>query len=191
MSTLYFTTPVATIKFAHLAKADAGPNGTWTPKFKVTLVLDPKDGAHAKFIESLNKANKEAHATLTKGSKKKPNLRSLTTEEYKDDEPTGKVEIKLSSKFMPQVVDTKGNDVPMDVIKTIGNGSTMAAKLTAQPATIAAQRTSGLCLYLNKLLLVNLEVFNSSSDGASGFGVDVGEDGYTYDGPQGSQAGDF
>jgi len=82
-----FTSPVAPCKYAHLQQPNVDANGVYKPRFKITLVLDPKNTEHKELLTHISSLDKDAKGL---GKKTKEELTAADKEKLATKSPVKK-----------------------------------------------------------------------------------------------------
>lgn len=171
-------TPPARVKFAHITT----PQTRFQPEgvYRADLVLDPNDERHAAFLSLLETQADKVREIL--GPRKGADMRVPWEDEFtKDDEPTGMVIVKASTKAVTKdgdprplpVVDSKKQPVKA----TVGGGSVIICNV--KPHAYETGSNRGIKLYLNAVQVRELatyseDVFQEYDDGFTADGTDAG-----------------
>ena len=153
--------PVGEVKFVSLDKPDTKlAKSEDEGKYRVSLVLDPKDAGHKKFLAKLKKLAEEKHPKGRKPYKE---------DKDRDGVETGKILVSFQSTYKPKVFDKYGQDIPEDVV--VGNGS--VCQMCFVPAYYEVTVNKGMTLYIQAVKVIELVEFGGRT--AEDFGFDVEE----------------
>ena len=171
-------TPIADMTFIYLANPDTKFGD---PKYGFSLVLDTKDPAHAQYLKALNELNDAVGQELLKGITKGRNAFRVKdvckAEEDDDGNPTGRYFLKCVSKSKRPVVDSKGQEIPADILRKVGSGSKGRAILSIKKSIASQHKTVGITMYLDKVQVVSVVEYT----GGSSNGFDEVDGGFTAD----------
>ena len=169
MTKVNFRTATGTAKYPWLTRPDTQFDAEGV--YSTFLLLDEKDAAP--LIDLMNET-----AVAEFGAKAKFKL------PVSRDEETGKVQIKVKSKYQPKIYDSKGQIIPPSHLPPIFGGSELRIRGTMNAYAVSG--TKGVALQLGKVQIVNLSQGSGGDD--SGFDEIEGSFVLASDAPQTAKA---
>lgn len=153
-----FVTPKAAAMWPFVTR----PSTTFNPEgvYKVTLVLDPSDEEHKKFLGSLKLLVEDAKTQL-KQKVVHPPWKPQKNEEGIN---TGLYEVTFKSSFAPRVFDAVGNKINGDL--NVGNGSVV--RVSYRP-NIYKGMGGGVNLYFQGIQIIDLVEYSGGDADDFGF----------------------
>lgn len=171
-------TPKAEIRFHNLLKPSVYKEGS-IPKYDVTILLDPDNQEHAKFIEMLQEFEEKAkQAILSQKSpakRKMMNFRPIFKLDLdQDGNETGYMLFTARSQYPPVVVDSR--KIKIQPPENLGRGSVVRVGAIVKPYESGINY--GVTAYLQAVQIIELVEYNTAFGFIDKFGV---EDGFTVE----------
>jgi len=160
------TTPKVEAKWIYLDK----PNTRFSEDggYEITLLFDPDNKEHKKFLDELEVIEQELRNELTKtlpAAKRKTISHEPFVKEDIDAEgnETGYLKIKAKSKYPPAVFDAKLNQITPP--SNLGNGTIVRANIGLKPVLVG--RKMFISCYLQAVQLIEVQTFQGGTDPAA------------------------